>query len=577
MKKLIFIIKFCKKDFLLYFVGDILNNLAPLIIGFIFKIIIDYYDIINIIQIVMLLFVLLVFNIFSSFISSSKTILYDNLNFKIKYKLQKNLISKLSNIEISYFDKAEFIEKMNNGLKISNGMLTQNLVNISSTISIFISSFLSFFIVFNTSWLFLLFIIMNCLINYLFERLKSNVNYKKDIFVEKDNIENSYYQSLFGNKDSIKEMNVFDTKTFFIDKAYSKSMEIQIKKDKYDWKINFFSIINYIFSFIFQLLCGIVLIIQIQNKKATTGDFFYLLGLYSSLSVALNVLLNTRLESKQLNKYLKHYNDLFDMTEMNNNLIDFNSPVLECKNVSFKYDDNSSFALEDINLKFKGNEKVAIIGENGAGKSSLVKLLAGIYSPTSGEILLNNVKVSNNLNYFTNITITFQDYFKFAFDVKTNICLSDIQNTNTIRLNETIDVTNINNIINDLPYGLDTYLTNEYKKGIDLSEGQWQRIKLAKMIYKNSNIVFMDEPTAAIDAIQEYNLFKMISNITKNKMTFLVSHRIGFAKLADRIIVLQDGKIVEDGTHDELIQKKGIYYNMYEGQAKMYKDGVLNE
>lgn len=577
MKEMNFIFKYCKKDFFTYFIIDILNNLTPLIVGYIFKIIIDKYSVITTTQIIVLLILFIILQVFKNFVSSSKPILYDNLNSKIKYRLQNNIIKKLCKIEISNFDKTEFIEKMNNGLKISNGMLTQSLVEITSTISLIISSIISFVVIFNTSWLFLILIISSCLLNYFFNLLKAKINYKKDMSLEKENIESSYYQSLFGDKDCIKEMKAFNNEKFYLDKVYNKSVDIQKKKDKYNFKVNIISIISIVLSSVFQFLCGLILVIKIQNNEATSGDFFYLLGLYASINTTFDILLNTKISLKQLEKYLNHYSNIMKMDEVNNKVIDFNNPVLECKNVNYKYD-NSSFALENINLTFKGNEKVAIIGENGSGKTTLIKLLTGIYTPTSGEILLNNTTISNNNCYFNNIAITFQDYFKYAFDLKTNVCISDIKNIDNLeRLKDTIEKTKLDNIIDNLPDGINTYLTNEYKKGVDLSEGQWQRVKISKMIYKDSNIIFMDEPTAAIDAIQEYNLFKMISEITKNKMTFLVSHRIGFAKLADRIIVLDKGKVIEDGTHEELMKRKGMYYNMYVGQVSMYDGGSTNE
>lgn len=577
MKEMNFIFKYCKKDLFTYFIIDILNNLTPLIVGYIFKIIIDKYSVITTTQIIVFLILFIILQVFKNFVSSSKPILYDNLNSKIKYRLQNNIIRKLCKIEISNFDKTEFIEKMNNGLKISNGMLTQSLVEITSTISLIISSIISFVVIFNTSWLFLILIITSCLLNYFFNLLKAKINYKKDMSLEKENIESSYYQSLFGDKDCIKEMKTFNNENFYLDKVYNKSVDIQKKKDKYNFKVNIISIISIVLSSVFQFLCGLILVIKIQNNEATSGDFFYLLGLYASINTTFDILLNTKISLKQLEKYLNHYSNIMKMDEVNNKFIDFNNPVLECKNVNYKYD-NSAFALENINLTFKGNEKVAIIGENGSGKTTLIKLLTGIYTPTSGEILLNNTTISNNNCYFNNIAITFQDYFKYAFDLKTNVCISDIKNIDNVeRLKDTIEKTKLDNIIDNLPDGINTYLTNEYKKGVDLSEGQWQRVKISKMIYKDSNIIFMDEPTAAIDAIQEYNLFKMISEITKNKMTFLVSHRIGFAKLADRIIVLDKGKVIEDGTHEELMKRKGMYYNMYVGQVSMYDGGSANE
>ena len=228
------------------------------------------------------------------------------------------------------------------------------------------------------------------------------------------------------------------------------------------------------------------------------------------------------------------------------------------EHLSFKYPNQTKNALHDISFSVKQGEKIAIVGENGSGKTTLCKILANLYSPT-GKILWNGLPYNR-----CSVSALFQDYVKYCATVKLNVVLSDIKN-----IDKDAQISKIlsENGLGKLP--LDLKLGKELD-GTELSEGQWQRLALSRAEFPNSEILIFDEPTAAVDAVAERELFEKLISNSDGKTLFLVTHRIGSARLADRIIVLEHGKIAETGTHEQLMSNRGKYYEMFNAQAKWY-------
>ena len=240
------------------------------------------------------------------------------------------------------------------------------------------------------------------------------------------------------------------------------------------------------------------------------------------------------------------------------------------ENADFKYPNSEKDSLKNINLTIKPGETIAIVGENGAGKTTLVKLLTGLYKPTKGSVKIGGTDV-NTVNYrslFESVSGVFQKYQRYALTLKENIQISDFTSGN--KVDETLEKNNIDKDNKDIfPNGLDTMLSREFD-GVDLSGGQWQRVAIARGFYRDSDIIVLDEPTAAIDPIEESAVYKKFVEVAKDKTAVIVTHRMGSAKIAERIIVMKDGEIAETGSHDELVNSGGIYAGMYAAQAGWY-------
>ena len=248
--------------------------------------------------------------------------------------------------------------------------------------------------------------------------------------------------------------------------------------------------------------------------------------------------------------------------------------VIEFKNVSFKYPKTERYVLRNFNLTIKSGEKVALVGENGAGKTTLIKLLLRFHDVTEGEVLINgiNVKDVSLEEWHKNIGALFQDFIKYQFTFKENVYFGDLSKPKKVRfLKEVITQSGADKFIEDLPEGRNQIVGKMFEGGIDLSGGQWQKLALARAFYRNAPLLILDEPTSAIDTKAEFEIFQKVQSLQKDKTVIIISHRFSTVRNADRILVLEGGKIIEEGDHKALMAKKGLYEELFTLQAQGYK------
>mgnify|MGYP000044211870 FL=1 len=246
---------------------------------------------------------------------------------------------------------------------------------------------------------------------------------------------------------------------------------------------------------------------------------------------------------------------------------------IEFKNVCFTYPSAENSTINNMSFKVKKGENIAVVGENGAGKTTAVKLLCGLYYATKGDILVNGKSIKDfSLNsYFDLFSVVFQDYRFLPMTVAENICAS--VNYDKEKLYGAFEKAGIKDKINSLADKENTYMVKDvYKDAADFSGGEKQKLLLAKAVYKNSPILILDEPTAALDPIAENELYLKYSEITDNKISFFISHRLSSTRFCDRIFFIKDGTVAESGTHEELMKLKGNYYRMYQVQSYYYKE-----
>lgn len=243
--------------------------------------------------------------------------------------------------------------------------------------------------------------------------------------------------------------------------------------------------------------------------------------------------------------------------------VDIEKNDISLKHIFFKYPESGKAALDDVSMYIKENETVAVVGGNGAGKSTLARIILGIFTPEQGEIEIGGQRIDGGHHAFRYISSVFQKFNRYKLDVRENIILSDFNEEEDYceALRQVDDGMNIES---------DVVLSRDFD-GIDLSGGQWQKIAIARGIHKKAEILLLDEPTAAIDPVQESSLYDRFIKISENRTSIIITHRLGIAKVADRIIVLKEGKIVESGTHQELLEKRGGYYLMWTAQTDWYQ------
>jgi ATP-binding cassette subfamily B protein len=245
----------------------------------------------------------------------------------------------------------------------------------------------------------------------------------------------------------------------------------------------------------------------------------------------------------------------------------------EFRNVSFAYP-NGRQVLHNVNFKLEPGERIALVGENGQGKTTIVKLLTRLYDPTGGQILLDGLDLReyDQEDLWREIGVIFQDFMRYDMTATENIAMGRIEERNNIfRIRSAAHKSLAEDVIRKLPKGYEQQLGCRFDGGTDLSGGEWQKLALARAYLREAQVLILDEPTASLDAKSEHEVFERFAELTRGRMAMLISHRFSTVRMADRIFVLQDGRIAEEGPHDQLVQNGGRYAEMFELQAASYR------
>jgi len=253
---------------------------------------------------------------------------------------------------------------------------------------------------------------------------------------------------------------------------------------------------------------------------------------------------------------------------------------IELKNVSYTYPEAEAPTIKNVNLKIEAGEKIAFVGLNGAGKTTLVKLICGMYSPTDGEILINgHTRDEYNIHdYYSLFSAVFQNFRFLPISISQNITIVPKEEADNERVEKSVELAGLKEKLKTLDKGIDTPLIKEINPGgTELSGGEQQKLMLARAIYKDANVLILDEPTAALDPIAESEMYTKYNDIAKDKTSVFISHRLASTRFCNRIVLINDGEIAEIGSHDELLKKGGKYAELFEIQSHYYKDNLTEE
>lgn len=279
--------------------------------------------------------------------------------------------------------------------------------------------------------------------------------------------------------------------------------------------------------------------------------------------------------------YCTHLQNLFHYLDLPSHMYqgsltvekrDDNEYYVEFRDVSFRYPNTDTYVLRHVNLKFKVGEKLAVVGMNGSGKTTFIKLMCRLYDPTEGEILLNgvNIKKYDYNEYMSIFSVVFQDFRLFSFSLGQNVSASASYDRE--KVTECLKKAGFTDRLNSLPNGLDTFLYKDFNAdGVEISGGEAQKLALARALYKSTPFIILDEPTAALDPISEYEVYSKFNEIAGNKTAIYISHRLASCRFCDKIAVFHEGEIIQNGTHEELLtDSKGKYYELWNAQAQYY-------
>lgn len=433
-------------------------------------------------------------------------------------------------------------------------------------------------VLFLSPWI-LLFLIINVLISYaLTMRVKKYEYSQKEKAADKDRrtfyVFDTMYDFAYG-----KDIRIYDLKNILIDKFKKfRGERIDISKDVQGKQLKV-KIVDVILLVIRECVVYGYLIYNVLFTGMGIGDFTMYFSTINGFGDWMKGILDDLANIKAQNMYLDDMREFLEIKSENKEKtrdipID-SSYEIEFKNVSFKYPKTDKYIYKNLSLKIKKGQRLAIVGINGAGKTTFVKLLCRLYEPTSGEILINgvNIKDFSKEEYYKILSVVFQDIKTFAFTVAENVSLEDLEDVDREKVLHCIEKAGVGDKINSLQKGIDTSLLKILDgEGIELSGGENQKLALARALYKNGKIVILDEPTSALDAVAEYNIYKGFDELIGDKTAIYISHRLASTKFCDVIAFFENGEIVEYGTHEELLKKNGKYSDMFNIQAQYYKE-----
>ena len=411
-------------------------------------------------------------------------------------------------------------------------------------------------------------------VNFIISQKINERNVMINRINEKSNAEGMYMATVIANESNAKDFRLYGLQDYWL----GKSKNGKIGRSFTEYGI-FVGRNRAKFSFAVQLLAGYIYIyvsVMAMSGSISTGDVLMYAGAIITMMTSVQEAILKYNEIAYNNEYLKLYEEFIKRPNMH---YDGTLPIekrddkryeLSFYNVSFKYPGSDKYILKDINMTFNIGEKLALVGLNGAGKTTLIKLLLRLYEPTEGEIRLNGIDIGkyDYDEYVQIFSVVFQDFGIFDFPLDENIAASE--DVDSARVKKVIDKVGLTELVNTLPDKEHTLLYHENGDGVALSGGEAQKLAIARALYKDAPFVILDEPTAALDPIAEAEIYENFDTLVGDKTAIYISHRMSSCKFCDRIVVINNGRIEEEGSHDTLMEKNGLYAKMYNTQANYY-------
>ncbi|HVI07176.1 MAG TPA: ABC transporter ATP-binding protein, partial [Candidatus Binatia bacterium] len=389
-----------------------------------------------------------------------------------------------------------------------------------------------------------------------------------------------YLRILGGSKEAAKELKLFGLRNFLTDRfkrlsdgIYEENVALSRRKLIAGSLLSVIGTLGYYSAYAFVIwrtLAGLI----------TIGMLTFLAGAIQQASSNIEQMFSTFAGIGDQALFLTDLLAFFEMKptiRSKPNALPVPRPIVrgvEFRNVTFQYPGNERRVLDRINFKLHTNERLALIGENGQGKTTIVKLITRLYDPTEGQILLDGVDLREYdiEDLHREIGVIFQDFMRYEMSARDNIAVGRIEELNNLDLlKDAAHKSMADEVIDRLSEGYEQILGRRFEQGIDLSGGEWQKVALARAYLRDAQLLILDEPTAALDARSEFEVFHRFSELTTGKMALFISHRFSTVRSADRILVLENGRIAEEGTHDQLARLGGRYAEMFEMQASSYR------
>lgn len=493
-------------------------------------------------------------------------------DMKMTDGLERDIIQKYKNLDYSCYEKSATYDIISRISKNPGEKLKLIYWKIIEIIKILIS-LVGLVLVFQQASNLLIVIFILFLIPMLYENYKAgSLWYELYANQTMDERKVAYYERLLTSKTSLIELIIYQA-TDYIKSLWEKQSEKMLKeKDATLQKVEKALLKKSLFATLWYICCTGILIHSVMTGHISVGLFIALFNTTLSIVGTITSLLETFGDFSKEIKEVSYISSFFELknTESRTGHIDHPIHRIRFEHVSFAYPNSEKEVLHDANFEIDLSRSTALVGENGSGKTTIIKLLCGLYRPTKGRIMIDD----QDLNKLSSqeigklIKVVFQDFYQYELTVRENIGFGNLGELDRDdKLNNALELVNLKDV-KDL--GLDRNLGKLEMDGVDLSKGQWQRLAVSRLFLTDTAYVILDEPTASMDPVSEYKTYQLFCSLMKSRGSLMISHRLASAKMADHILVLKHGNIIEQGNHDDLMKNQGIYYTLFCKQAEWY-------
>jgi len=494
-------------------------------------------------------------------------------------KSSVDLIEKAATMDLAQFEDPDFYDKLERARRQTTGrvsLMTTVLFQMQDIITVL--SLLAGLIVFEP-WLVVI-LIVAIIPSFLNEAYFSRTSYSLMKSWTPERRELDYLRFIGASDTTAKEVKLFGLANFLStrfkklsDKYYAVNKKLAIQRSISGSGFHIVGDLAYYGAYLFIILRTIAGVI-------TIGDLTFLSGSFNRLRNQLQGIFSRFSSITGDALYLQDYFEFMEMEPLSTykgKNLPFPKKIqhgFTFDNVGFQYPSSDRWVIRHLNFELRSGEKLALVGENGAGKTTLVKLLTRLYQPTEGTIYLDGEDIRNydSTAYQKAIGVIFQDYVRYYFTAAENIAIGHIERlADRQKIEDAASASLADQVVEKLPKKYDQVLGKRFAEGKDLSGGEWQKIALGRAYMKEAQLLILDEPTATLDARAEYEAFQRFAKLTENKTAVIISHRFSTVRMADRIMVLKGGRILEIGSHEELLSNEGLYAELFELQAAGYQ------
>lgn len=532
------------------------------------------------------MFVLILVRILEALIDSSNQLVSFMVTERVQNEAQSQLLHKATSLDIAFFESPKFYDRLHQARQ-HIGFLNSSVVQVIGLVReiVTLGAMFGLLSVLHPLAIVVLFITVSPRI--VFEGYSGVKSFELDLELTRNSRLTGYFHSLLLKRENIKEIRIFGLHEYFIRKyfeyrelAIRAAMRLSIHLLKFETLLDVIAMVGICLIWIYAVY-------KTSNGNMTIGDLYMVFGAAQTCRSTIESLLMIGGSVFENSLYLTRF---FELLDLEPSTVDgalhpprLKSPYklpshtqegIAFRNVSFRYPGTNELILRNVSFEIPARKKLAIVGENGAGKTTLIKLIARFYDPVEGTVTLDGVDYRDyDLDDMRrNITVVFQDFARYDISVADNIGVGKVEHLHDMeRIQVAARKGGAHDIATKLPNQYETVLGRTFEEGVDLSGGEWQNIAISRAFMSDAQLFMLDEPTAALDAFKEAEIYERFSHLTENRTVVLVSHRFSTVRMADLIIVVEDGRIIENGSHDELIRLNGKYRKMFDAQAERYR------